>query len=277
MKLITLFAVAAATASGLVTADATSPASEDAFHDADVAASMGVAPAMRDWPPRTTTTTRNVPPLTSKEIRALMAQRLRAQCAQLAKEDRSLLRRTRASSRSRMIDMERIAKEAAARRARQGPPAPASGPLVAPGPPPVLAPFVAEQERARAFVRPPLVSERGRGSGGTPKPLPAPGHVRTPKDPVLRNQLRSKCERLAKADRAAAAAAAGAIRPSRSSTVDLVLSLAGSGYDYAPFDDLWDDSYDDMGEGLSIKGAGDYGGDFSVEETFNEDAVHDEY
>ncbi|KAJ3354125.1 hypothetical protein GGF32_002694 [Allomyces javanicus] len=48
-------------------------------------------------------------------------------------------------------------------------------------------------------------------------------------------------------------------------------SLSDSGYDYSSFDDAWDESYDDMWDDAY------YGGDFSVEDAYDEDAADDEY
>ncbi|KNE56703.1 hypothetical protein AMAG_02485 [Allomyces macrogynus ATCC 38327] len=125
MKLTALFVVAAATASGLVTADAM-PASEDAFYDDDVAASMVDAPVLTatrppvvrnnapvtvgEFSPSTLALLAKMSPLQRQamvqQMRQMRQQRqneqqmqqmrqqrqieqhLRAQCRQLAKEDR---------------------------------------------------------------------------------------------------------------------------------------------------------------------------------------------
>ncbi|KNE56704.1 hypothetical protein AMAG_02486 [Allomyces macrogynus ATCC 38327] len=71
-----------------------------------------------------------------------------------------------------------------------------------------------------------------------------------------------------------------------------LMSLAGSGYDYASFDDAWDETYDDMwednyDEGFSVSEDAAYEGDdmwedmyddegFSLEDSYDEDAVADD-
>ncbi|KAJ3361481.1 hypothetical protein GGF32_007239 [Allomyces javanicus] len=60
------------------------------------------------------------------------------------------------------------------------------------------------------------------------------------------------------------------LKPKTATVTAPLMSLAGSGYDYASFDDAWDESYDDMWED-------NYEGDFSVEDAYDEDAADDEY
>ncbi|KAJ3361482.1 hypothetical protein GGF32_007240 [Allomyces javanicus] len=56
------------------------------------------------------------------------------------------------------------------------------------------------------------------------------------------------------------------LKPKTATVTAPLMSLAGSGYDYASFDDAWDESYDDMWED-------NYEGDFSVEDAYDEDAA----
>ncbi|KAJ3371757.1 hypothetical protein GGF31_002736 [Allomyces arbusculus] len=76
--------------------------------------------------------------------------------------------------------------------------------------------------------------------------------------------------RLARLQAAKSGGAAGQ-KPKVATTTTPLMSLAGSGYDYASLDDAWGESYDDMWDDAYD------GGDFSVEDAYGEDAADDEY